>query len=207
MTVNRYPARSVHNWTPEEDALLRDLYPQGKKRELLERLGVSDAALRMRACRFGLLAPKTVLEAKNRELLEQGQRQCNKCGLVLSTDHFYVNTHYGTFDHTCHTCRCSGAVKTVEARFKRMRALRLGPITLDQLKAKWDQQQGICHYSGERMTFTGGDDTLVSVDRVDSNLGYTNENTVLCCYQVNIMKNTTEKEKFILWCKRISSKT
>jgi hypothetical protein len=207
MTVHRYPVRNLHRWTPEEDALLRDLYPQGRYEELRAKIPVSQDSLKSRACLLKLLSPKSVLEAKNRELLKDGKRQCNKCGLVLSTDHFYVNTHYGTFDHTCHTCRCSGAVKTVEARFQRMRALRLGPITLDQLKAKWDQQQGICYYSGERMTFAGGDDTLVSVDRIDSNLGYTNENTVLCCYQVNIMKNTTEKEKFVLWCKRVASKT
>ena len=42
-----------------------------------------------------------------------------------------------------------------------------------------------------------------SVDRIDSSLGYTKENSVSCCKHCNTAKNTMSVEKFKNWINRI----
>jgi len=41
------------------------------------------------------------------------------------------------------------------------------------------------------------------IDRLDSNLGYTEQNTVSCCKNCNFAKNTMSENDFYLWIKRI----
>lgn len=41
------------------------------------------------------------------------------------------------------------------------------------------------------------------IDRIDSNIGYTKENTVPCCKYCNTAKNTMTQNEFKLWIERI----
>jgi hypothetical protein len=41
------------------------------------------------------------------------------------------------------------------------------------------------------------------IDRLDSSLGYTEQNTVSCCKNCNFAKNTMSQNDFYLWIKRI----
>ena len=41
------------------------------------------------------------------------------------------------------------------------------------------------------------------IDRLDSNIGYTNENSVACCKTCNFAKNTLSESEFYLWIKKI----
>lgn len=41
------------------------------------------------------------------------------------------------------------------------------------------------------------------IDRLDSNIGYTNENSVTCCKTCNFAKNTLSESEFYLWIKKI----
>lgn len=57
-----------------------------------------------------------------------------------------------------------------------------------------------CFYCSEiQLSFNG-------VDRVDSDKGYTMDNSVSCCSQCNRMKQIFTKESFINKCKQISEK-
>jgi hypothetical protein len=73
------------------------------------------------------------------------------------------------------------------------------------LLTKWYKQDGKCFYSGFPMGLIGKRDDVVSLDRVDPPQGYTDQNTVLCCYRVNMMKHTASTKDFVIWCKRISA--
>lgn len=53
--------------------------------------------------------------------------------------------------------------------------------------------------SGEVYTYNG-------VDRLDNNKGYTVENSVPCCGEVNMMKKALSKEHFIELCKTIAER-
>ena len=41
------------------------------------------------------------------------------------------------------------------------------------------------------------------IDRLDSNIGYTNENSVTCCKTCNFAKNTLSESEFYSWIKKI----
>jgi len=69
-------------------------------------------------------------------------------------------------------------------------------LSLTDFKRMWEQQNGLCWYSGIPMTTTVKDPNKVSIDRVDSSKGYTLENTVLCTKRVNLMKREMSVEEF-----------
>lgn len=41
------------------------------------------------------------------------------------------------------------------------------------------------------------------IDRINSSIGYTNENTVACCKKCNTAKNTMSKEDFLSWIYKV----
>ena len=45
--------------------------------------------------------------------------------------------------------------------------------------------------------------TNLSLDRIDSSQGYTEDNVQLVCRIVNIMKNDLSVDEFVGWCKLI----
>ena len=65
----------------------------------------------------------------------------------------------------------------------------------------WDKQKTLCYYTKVQMKLTARqkDPYQVSIDRINSNLGYTEENTVLCCQAINYMKNDYSLEDFNLF--------
>jgi hypothetical protein len=71
----------------------------------------------------------------------------------------------------------------------------------DQLK----KQDYKCYYTGLDMSLDPKSTMYVSIDRVDSNIGYRQDNCVLCCCIVNKAKNTLSKEKFILMCHAVAN--
>ena len=64
-------------------------------------------------------------------------------------------------------------------------------ITYKFIQELWVNQKGLCYYTNIPMKLTARQKNpyQVSIDRMDSSLGYTEENTVLCCQCVNYMKN------------------
>jgi hypothetical protein len=68
----------------------------------------------------------------------------------------------------------------------------------------WDRQEGICVYTGFKMELQPNTLLSVSVERVDSNVGYIPENTVLCCNVVNRMKSDLDAEIFFDICRSVT---
>ena len=68
----------------------------------------------------------------------------------------------------------------------------------------WQKQDKICAYSGRKMTLEAGHLNTVSIERIDSSIGYTPENTVLVCQAINRMKSDFSYEDFYDLCKDVS---
>jgi hypothetical protein len=86
------------------------------------------------------------------------------------------------------------------------RAARKGldfTITAEQLQTLWDDQSGLCFYTGAEMTQTRNNNHAVSVDRVDSSQGYTPDNIVLCSHAINLMKGSHTTEQFVALCESV----
>jgi len=68
----------------------------------------------------------------------------------------------------------------------------------------WHDQDGICAYSGRKMTLVAGEIETVSIERIDSNKGYTPENTILVCQAINRMKSNFRFDDFYELCRDVA---
>lgn len=79
-------------------------------------------------------------------------------------------------------------------------------LTYEGIIDLYESQSGRCVYSGVEMTFIAGQGrvpTNISMDRKDSKQGYTKENTVLCCFWINVAKASGRVGDILTWAERI----
>ena len=83
-------------------------------------------------------------------------------------------------------------------RFSQLKKEKHHGKTLPQYKTKitrgylcglWDKQEGCCAITGKAMVHKNGSLYTVSVDRIDSSLGYVEGNVQLVCKAINLAKN------------------
>ncbi len=79
-------------------------------------------------------------------------------------------------------------------------------LTLEYLQEIWDKQQGVCPYSGVKLTLSTytkiSKDTIysASLDRIDSNIGYLQGNVQFVSTAINYMKGVMSHEDTIKMC-------
>lgn len=88
-------------------------------------------------------------------------------------------------------------------------------LSIDEqdLKILWEKQSGICSLSGELLDLgntwnerdSGG--KSVSLDRIDSLMGYTNDNTQYIHKDIQDMKMDKPEDVFIYWCRKVAEHT
>jgi hypothetical protein len=77
-------------------------------------------------------------------------------------------------------------------------------IDIQYLIDIYENQNGICNISGIKMTHEHGSKiTNISIDRIDSSIGYIKGNVQLVCYIVNIMKNKFSVNELIYFSEKI----
>ena len=77
-------------------------------------------------------------------------------------------------------------------------------ITVDDVVECWNKQYQICAYSGIEMTLEAGKLNTVSIERIDSNIGYTKDNTILVCQAINRMKSNFNYDDFYKLCASVA---
>ena len=77
-------------------------------------------------------------------------------------------------------------------------------LSIQDIVDCWDGQLKICAYSGREMTLEAGKLNTVSIERIDSSVGYTPENTILVCQAINRMKSDFEYEDFYNLCRDVA---
>ena len=86
-------------------------------------------------------------------------------------------------------------------------------LPIEFLWELYEKQNYLCALSGIEITwfdktmsgYEGGKRCTVSVDRIDSNKGYTKNNVQLVHKEVNIMKNVFSQKHFIDMCSKIAN--
>ena len=73
-------------------------------------------------------------------------------------------------------------------------------ISMIDLQEKWEQQRGLCALSGLPISIK----VDASIDRIDSQKGYTRDNIQWVHNDVNLMKNHFDQTYFIEMCRRIA---
>jgi uncharacterized Zn finger protein (UPF0148 family) len=76
-------------------------------------------------------------------------------------------------------------------------------ITIEDIQEVYEEQHKLCAFSGLPLIF-GVD---ASVDRLDSQEGYTRGNIQIVHKQLNMIKRDTPNEQFIEWCCLVANHT
>jgi hypothetical protein len=77
-------------------------------------------------------------------------------------------------------------------------------LVIDDIVKCWRQQDTICAYSGRPMTLEAGRLNTVSIERIDSTVGYTPNNTILVCQAINRMKSDFSLDDFYTMCAEVA---
>jgi len=77
-------------------------------------------------------------------------------------------------------------------------------LTRENLLDMWNNQNHKCYYSNVEMNTQPNLFNSVSIERINSSIGYTKDNCVLVCNVVNRMKSDIELNVFIKMCKEIA---
>jgi hypothetical protein len=84
-------------------------------------------------------------------------------------------------------------------------------LTEDEFRSIWKKQKGKCALSGIDLTLEHGsittpNPTRMSIDRIDSEYGYTASNVQLITWQLNSAKNVWSNQQLIEVCKLVAAK-
>ena len=148
-------------------------------------------------------------------------KTCSQCKQLKSlTEFFKEKTNKDGLRNQCKSCRSAysknlRSIKnsTIEGRAKEflrhakesaIRRKQHFELNILDIIDCWNRQTQICAYSGRKMTLESGKLNTVSIERIDSKIGYTKDNTILVCNAVNRMKSDFELASFISLCKDIS---
>lgn len=76
-------------------------------------------------------------------------------------------------------------------------------LTLEQMKEVWDKQQGICTYSKVKLQIAdhkkeNNSTYTISLDRIDSNKGYTKGNIQFISMAMNYLKNKMSHKEMLV---------
>ena len=137
-------------------------------------------------------------------------RICKFCGAELTP---------GASGYVCSKCRHQSAKERWRTnwaaylhnrlRIARSRAKRKGlefSIDLEYCMSVLAEQDYRCALTGLPFTRSAtGDDMDMTLDRIDSDLGYVQGNLSLIGYRVNQMKSDLTQQKLLWWCKTIAN--
>ena len=92
----------------------------------------------------------------------------------------------------------------------KQRAKKIGKdndLTIEFLCALWSEQDGMCAVSGRELSLETGESRiksdLVSIDRINSDGDYTQDNVWLVVSTINYAKGIQTYEEFVAMCKQV----
>jgi hypothetical protein len=146
---------------------------------------------------------------------------CFKCKEKKSYNLFFKHNQTGDGHHSwCKECCAVGDKKskkkansTIENKAKIfLRNAKIAAkkrnqefsLEISDIVSFWHNQQMICAYSGLLMTLETCKLNTVSIERINSDIGYTKANTILVCNAINRMKSNFSYEDFYLLCSSVT---
>jgi hypothetical protein len=133
------------------------------------------------------------IEKDIKEYYKTRDTNVNKCKSCCYLDtKEYVNTKHGFFVKLLKSSRTSSK--------NRLNDASQHTITISDIYAKWNEQNGLCYYSYIPMITMTNHDWECSLERKDPQLGYVKNNIVLCCqeFQHRLQWNHTKIDELIL---------
>jgi hypothetical protein len=148
-------------------------------------------------------------------------RLCISCHQTLPIEQFEIDVRSQSPLKTCSACKGSTRRKTRSMTYasylsnlvskskhdSRRRGIDGFAITAAHLIDLWNRQEGRCAVSGVILTHhadgSGHKDFNASIDRIDSQQGYSPNNVQLVTYRVNLLKQSLSTDMLYWWVKTI----
>lgn len=224
-----------HTWSEEEICYLKNNFENMRYQDIGKNLGLPESCIKNQTKKLGLKKPQRTLRdvsgkrkgnivciGRNSDNREYFDCVCEKCGikLVLKSEFFNTsrNRKYTTSYCNCKRTRTArtdiGEIKGwfigKIARNAKSRSMEF-TVTAEYLYKILQKQNGICPYSGELLTFANSEKErkyqTASLDRIDSSLGYVENNVQWVHKRVNSMKNDMSENEFIEFVVKIFNHT
>ena len=177
--------------------------------------------------------PRTMwARPKHASILKAGKQVCMNCGCEKPLTEFYSNGCFAD-GITKYRTRCKDCVKQQRKEAQPVTQLVANKrrsstpknfmanlinhaskrkhkkgfnIDLLYVCGLYEAQRGLCAITGVKMTYVAGKGnvpTNISIDRIDSSIGYAKGNVQLTCRTVNIMKSNMTMSELRHWCRLI----
>lgn len=204
-------------WSFEDDNKLKAYFGENKSYEfMMTDLKRTRKSIHSRARFLGIVSKHMRLYREQVLLKKQNKRRCVICKNVFDMNNFYGK------DKRCKPCACEKSKKFrwsvppeqiiserwKEAKYRAENRELEFSITIDDIKSQYDIQKGKCFYTNEPLELKNGtrksNPFSMSIDRVNSEIGYTKSNIVLCGKIINSMKLDLDLSNFIELCKKVS---
>ena len=170
---------------------------------------------------------------RNKAEWKDGKLRCHCCDNYLDPSEFRLDNTKGYYKirdfhgTICKSCQKDNQRKLQERLSEKNKLIKILQArwlgARDRAKSKnmyfdltkeflldlWDKQEGKCALTGLDMTYdryTGRTYTNVSIDRIDTNKGYTKDNVQLVCMAANQAKSDLTDEQLYQVCKGIVDK-
>lgn len=171
----------------------------------------------------------TIPASKNRRIRKvvDGRQCCAICGEWKPEEKFELNKNCRNGrGNRCNACNVNRTIEAISRtpetflrhfvrrharnlnfrlikKYSRKRHLwTVNCVTHEFLVELWSRQNGRCAVTGIPMTHRWGGNpplTNVSIDRIDSDIGYVRENVRLVCKAVNLMKHEMSQQDLEFW--------
>ena len=137
--------------------------------------------------------------------------ECKLCAKVSSRKYYYLNKDSIKTKVSCYSQNyVPKFTRDIDSRLKnlctnaRQRKNKEFNITEIDLQDLWSKQDGKCAYSKLPMSAASNQLYTVSLDRIDSDIGYVVGNIQLVCVAVNKMKQEYTQDVFLTLCNLIT---
>jgi hypothetical protein len=115
---------------------------------------------------------------KAKSTKDKKRGECIDC--YKAYQYAYNNTQKGTFKRLVASAKFSAEYRKSKGR----KEAGIFELTEQDIKQQYDKQNGICYYSGIKMNINNNH-WKISLERLDTDKGYTKDNIVLCCFELN----------------------
>jgi len=137
-------------------------------------------------------------------------RQCHEClskkNKLKLAEYKRANGHSRSFDFRSANFNNFVSSLLGKIKYRATKTNRDFSLSVDDILKMWISQNGRCAITGDEITIDVGRGhvlTNLSIDRRDSDNGYTKDNIQLCTVAANRSKQTMTMVEFVDFCKRV----
>lgn len=131
-----------------------------------------------------------------KQYADNKEKRCKECNLINHQKRRENHTKEQFIQEMITCCK-----ESAKKRSKTRKECGICTINVNDILELYELQKGICIYNGKKLLFKSNDYDKISIDRIDSNKGYTKDNIQLLTYFSNQAKSNLTNEEYILFIK------